>query len=119
MARGWGAATGGNRANPRGPADYFKPGDWNARCGTCNRKCKASQMIKLAVFDLGPWFVCPECYEMPNPQNFVRGIPDRQNVPWVQNPPDVMIGTSTSTGQVPGNGGNMVGGPMVGGPMAG
>ena len=97
--RGWGAATGGTRALPKGRADYFKLGDWNARCWTCYAKRKASEMRKLAIWDGGGW-VCERCFETTNPQQFVRGIPDRQNVPWSQpTQPPAFVGSSLSSGQ--------------------
>jgi hypothetical protein len=118
MARGWGAATGGTTGIRLGPNNYFKPGTWSAQCWTCGRWCKADEMQKLSVYDGNGW-VCRLCFELPNPQEFVRGIPDRQNVPWTQpTPPPNFITGSADSEQVKGNG-DMFGQPMFGQSMLG
>jgi hypothetical protein len=72
-----------------GRADYFKFGDWNLRCQECADKIKASQARKR--WD-GLW-VCWRCYELRNPQDFVRGIPDRMGVPFsTSDPPMQFVG---------------------------
>ena len=121
--RGYGSATHGERGVRHGPADYYAQGDWNARCWTCFKKIKASEALKLSVYD-GNCYVCRSCFELPNPQQFVRGIPDRQNVPWTQpTPPPIFVGAgATSTfppNQVPESDNNMIGGPMIGANMMG
>jgi hypothetical protein len=78
-----------------GQADYFLEGAWNVRCQECNRKLKSSEALRR--WD-GFW-VGIECYELRNPQDFARGIPDNQGVPWsTGNPPPIFIdGTPPNT----------------------
>ncbi len=69
----------------KGRADYLQLGDWNAACAQCGRKRKASTMLKLPPgVDGAGLFVCPEHWDYRQPQDYVRGIPDKQNPPWVQ-----------------------------------
>lgn len=65
-----------------GRADYLEEGSWNARCSMCNAKRKASELVKNWQ---GQWR-CPEHNEPRHPQDFVRGVPDIQMAPWVQQP---------------------------------
>lgn len=60
--------------------DYFAPGDWNAACYVCGRKFKASELIR----HWQGYYVCKDDWEPRQPQDFVRGVPDDQTVPWVQ-----------------------------------
>jgi len=64
----------------KGDDDYFAPGDWNAVCWVCGTKKKAS---KLRKHWQGYW-VCPEHWEVRQPQDFVSGVPDIVAPPWVQ-----------------------------------
>jgi hypothetical protein len=64
----------------KGRADFWQEGDWNAVCYECGRKRKASEMKK----HWQGYYVCPEHWEMRQPQDFVRGVPDRQTVDWAQ-----------------------------------
>ena len=75
-----------------GAADYFLPGAWNFRCQECFKKMKSTEARKR--WD-GFW-VGPECWEMRNPQDFVRGIPDNQSVPWSTGDPPPIFITATS-----------------------
>ena len=55
-------------------------GDWDAICDSCGRKFKASKLKQR-------WdglMVCPQDWEIRQPQDFVRGVPDPQLVPWVR-----------------------------------
>lgn len=61
-------------------ADYFEPGDYNFRCDVCGHKRKASQ--SRLRWDKAR--VCKECWEPRHPQDFVRGVPDDQSVPWTR-----------------------------------
>ena len=73
-----------------GRADFYLEGAWNARCQECWKKIKSTEALKR--WD-GFW-VCWRCYEIRNPQDFVRGIPDNQGVPWsTGNPPPIFIDT--------------------------
>lgn len=58
--------------------DYYKPGDYNSICDQCGSKRKASQ-LKLQWDGLR---TCEKCFELRQPQDFVRGVPDPQGVPW-------------------------------------
>ena len=61
--------------------DYLAEGDWNAICANCGRKMKASELVK----DWKGLYVCPDHPGVTrHPQDFVRGFPDKQTVPWSQ-----------------------------------
>jgi hypothetical protein len=81
-----------------GSHDYFKPGVWNFWCQQCGRKLKADEGKKR--WD-GLW-VGPECFEIRNPQDFVRGIPDNQGIPWsTGDPPWVYVGNTGNVAITP------------------
>lgn len=80
---------------PKGRADYWLPGDWNAACSMCGRKRKASQMVK----NWQGMYRCPEHNESRQPQDFVRGTQDVQTVPWAQPETDIDINICTFNGQ--------------------
>ncbi len=72
-----------------GRADYLKEGDWNAVCAECGMKGKASEMLRLPDgIPGGKMYVHPEHYVARNPQDFVRGIPEKQSPPWSQPMPE-------------------------------
>lgn len=74
-----------------GKADYLQLGDWNAQCFFCGFKFKASTLVRYWQ----GFYVCKDCWEPRQPQDFVRGIPDIQTPPWVQPlPADVFVNTS-------------------------
>lgn len=85
---------------PRGPTEYFSPGDWNALCSMCGRQMKASMMVKNWM---GAWR-CPEHDEMRQPQDFAKGELEYPVPPFTQDPPDNYIlvcspaGSSASPG---------------------
>ncbi len=61
-----------------GRSDYYAPGQWNAICDECGQKFKSSQLMKR-------WdglMVCEQDWNIRQPQDFVRGIPDPQATPW-------------------------------------
>lgn len=64
----------------KGQADYYAEGDWNAVCSICGNKRKASYLVKNWM---GMWR-CPEHNDPRQPQDFVRGVPDKMNPPWTQ-----------------------------------
>lgn len=66
-----------------GRADYYADGQWNVICDQCGFKCK-SKDIKKQWDGLE---VCKRCWEPRQPQDFVRGVMDRQQVPFTR--PDV------------------------------
>jgi hypothetical protein len=71
-----------------GQADYFLEGAWNFRCQECGKKLKSVEALRR-------WdnlWVGPECYEIRNPQDFQRGIPDQQTPPWTTgDPPPIFV----------------------------
>ena len=114
--RGWGIASGGTTGIQKGPADYFKLGDWNARCDECYLKCKANDMFLR--WDNAR--VCSRCIEIRNPQDYVRGIPDNPSVPWARpTPPPRFVSGNGSTTTPASSAGIMTGGVMTGGCMTG
>lgn len=78
-----------------GRADYLDLGDWNAVCYECGRKRKASTLLRYWQ----GYYVCEEHWEMRQPQDFVRSIPDVQTPPWTQPMPgNVFNSTCTPQG---------------------
>lgn len=55
----------------------YTAGDWNFICDKCGMKRKASTG-RLQWDNL---FVCPQCFDIRHPQDFVIGIPDDESVP--------------------------------------
>ncbi len=68
-----------------GPRSYLKLGDWNAVCYFCGAKRKASELVRYWQ----GFYVCKECWEPRQPQDFVRGTTDEQTPPWTQPLPTV------------------------------
>lgn len=65
-----------------GRSDYHKPGSFNRICDRCGAKRKADDTAKQA----DGYIVCTDgCFDkhdsVSHPQNFVRGIADKQSVP--------------------------------------
>lgn len=62
-----------------GKADFLRVGDYNGICDSCGQKFKFSQ-LKLRWDGL---YVCTvnRCWEIRQPQDYVRGVMDRQAVP--------------------------------------
>jgi hypothetical protein len=58
--------------------DYYKLGSWNALCDQCGQKRKAED-LHLQWNGLR---CCEKCFELRNSQDYVRGVPDPQGVPW-------------------------------------
>lgn len=71
-----------------GRADFLKLGDWNSICDECGQKWKATKLKKT-------WeglMKCPHCWEIRNPQDFVKGVKDDQTTPFTRpESPDVFI----------------------------
>lgn len=59
---------------------HFEHGQYNADCDRCGFTFKARQ-LKLEWTGLR---VCDACFEDRHPQEFLRGVPDRQAPPWVR-----------------------------------
>jgi hypothetical protein len=60
-----------------GHADYLRNGDWNSICDACGHKYKFST---LRLRWDGLW-VCSYDFEIRQPQDYLRGIPDNMSVP--------------------------------------
>ena len=63
-----------------GNRGYFKLGTHNAVCYVCGFKRKADEMLLR-------WdgvYVCKEDWEIRQPQDFVRGLPEETAPPWTQ-----------------------------------
>tara|TARA_R110000868_G_scaffold289580_2_gene549826 strand:+ start:1682 stop:2155 length:474 start_codon:yes stop_codon:yes gene_type:complete len=61
-----------------GYSPTYASGDWKADCDACGKTFKASDLQKR-------WdnlVVCPEDFEIRQPQDFVRGATDKIAVPW-------------------------------------
>lgn len=96
-----------------GQADYYLEGAWNFRCSECGKKLKSTE----GRYRWDNQWVGPECWEVRNPQDFVRGIPDNPSVPWsTGNPPPKFIDGTTT--QVQGNS-QLLDGYMLGSTMLG
>jgi hypothetical protein len=85
----------GNAMIPKGRFDYFAPNEWSFRCDECGLKWKSSRALKR-------WdncMVCPLCFELRNPQDLLKGMPDHPAPPWTRpDPPPVFFaGTATTT----------------------
>lgn len=61
----------------------YDKGDWIADCDVCGRKYKASALNER-------WdglMCCDDDWEIRQPQDFVRGVPDTQIAPWLRPEP--------------------------------
>ena len=61
----------------------YDKGDWIADCDVCGRKYKASELTQR-------WdglMCCDDDWEIRQPQDFVRGVPDTQIAPWLRPEP--------------------------------
>jgi hypothetical protein len=73
-----------------GRADYYKRDSWNVRCECCGTKYKAEE-LRTGWLN-GPAKLCRKCWQGRNVQEFVRGVPDNQSVPWSRpDPPPVFV----------------------------
>jgi hypothetical protein len=66
-----------------GRADFYKKGSWLVICDVCGMKYHSSD-LKMRWDGL---MCCRQDWNIRQPQDFVRGIPDPQAVPWSR--PDV------------------------------
>jgi hypothetical protein len=66
----------------------YDNGDWIADCDVCGRKYKASALSQR-------WdglMCCDDDWEIRQPQDFVRGVPDTQIAPWLRpEPPNYFL----------------------------
>ena len=58
----------------------YTSGDWKAICDICGRLFKASLLKKR----WDGFQTCPDDFEIRQPQDFVRGVLDKQSTPWVR-----------------------------------
>lgn len=63
-----------------GRADYAKLGTHNAICDRCGFKYKADELRE----EWTGWMVCDHCWEPRHPQEFLKGQPENENVPWTR-----------------------------------
>lgn len=63
-----------------GTADYLDLGQWNTICDRCGKKYKANELRK----EWDGLMVCWRCYEIRQPQDYVRSVPDKQAPPWTR-----------------------------------
>ena len=73
----------------------YDRGDWIADCDVCGRKYKASMLTQR-------WdglMCCDDDWEIRQPQDFVRGVPDTQIAPWLRpEPPNYFLPITQSQG---------------------
>lgn len=66
----------------------YRPGDFYRSCERCGKKTRSSHTAK----EWNNLIVCFECFEERQPQDFVRGRRDIQNVPDPRpEPPDTFV----------------------------
>jgi hypothetical protein len=58
-------------------ANYLKKGDFNRICDRCSFKYKASKTMR----EWDNLIVCKKCFELRQPQDFIKAVPDPQIVP--------------------------------------
>lgn len=58
----------------------FIGGLFNAQCDMCGRVFKSDKL--QTAWDNSKR--CSDCFEMRHPQDFVRGVPDKQSTPWAR-----------------------------------
>jgi hypothetical protein len=59
---------------------YYKAGSYNTVCDVCGFRFKADKLRKR-------WdglMTCSKDWEPRHPQDFLRGVPDKQSVPWTR-----------------------------------
>lgn len=67
---------------------WLKLGSWNTICDRCGFKFKAEELRK----DWQGLMVCPEDYELRNPQDFIRVPPEHIVPPWTRpRPEDIFV----------------------------
>lgn len=70
----------------------YEPGKWKAECDRCGFDYKNDQLRK----EWTGLMVCHgpgtnQCWEPRHPQDFVKGVPDPQAVPWTRQPSSEVI----------------------------
>lgn len=84
--------------------NYYKKGSWNCICQRCSFKFK-SEDIKKEWTGL---LVCKECFENRHPQDFLRGTPEKQSVPFTAPEPTDTFVTVTYVASTVGTQSNTV-----------
>lgn len=80
---------------------YYKSGGWNIECSWCGEKKKNSQVRK--TWD--GYYVCFEHWEPRQPLDFLKGIEDKQSVPFSQPAPPInqqLVCTTNGTSAISG-----------------
>ena len=89
----------------------YTSGDWKAICDICGRLFKASVLRKR----WDGFQVCPNDFEIRQPQDFVRGVVDKQTTPWVRDEAtDFFITSKIGAGDTVTNGSGGGSGPNGG-----
>ncbi len=74
-------------------SNYYKSGEWNVTCDRCSKKVKAGIIKK----EWTGFLVCPNCFEMRHPQDFVRTRQDKITVPESRPIPTLVFTTVPNT----------------------
>lgn len=74
-----------------GRKEYFKLGTWNSLCARCGLRFKFDE-LSLEWTNL---WVCKDCWEPRHPQEFVRGVPETNNVFYTLNEHETDIDNGT------------------------
>lgn len=59
---------------------HYRPGNWRVICDRCGQEFYASE-LRLEWTNLR---VCRTCFDYRHPQDFVRGVTDKQSPPWTR-----------------------------------
>lgn len=77
------------------PRNHLVLGDWNAICAICGFKFKGSELRK----NWKEQMVCEKDWEPRNEQDFIRGVPDQQALPFTRpEPTDTFISVTYDYG---------------------
>lgn len=75
-------------SSPKGKADYFAEGTFNALCAECGGKFKFNQLVK----HWQGYYVCRAHWEPRHPQDYVKARPERGSPGGAQaEPADVFV----------------------------
>ena len=76
-------------------SNYYKAGSWNVHCMRCGFKRKAEDIRK----EWTGLLVCSDtCWEPRHPQDFLRGVEDKQSVPFTNKDPVVFVDVTYGPG---------------------
>lgn len=68
----------------------YHKGKWNVVCDRCGFEFHNSELRK----EWTGLMVCSQDFDKRHPQDFVRGVHDRQSVPWVRPDPEPVFLTT-------------------------